>query len=93
MSRPPGRSRSMAAGTTSGTPAASTTTSAPRPPLSPRTCARRSSSVVSRTSSVTSAPSSRANASRSGDRSMAMIVPAPSIRALITWHSPSGPTP
>ncbi len=92
-SNPLTRSISSASGTACGTPAHSTTMSAPRPFVKSRTNCNRSAFDIFPALIVWSAPSRFAKFSRYSDKSTAIIVPAPNIRAFIKKHIPSGPTP
>jgi hypothetical protein len=90
---PPRLSISMPSTNDFGVFAMCSTTSAPRPPVSSRTRATRSSAVVVDALSTCSAPHRRAQASRCSDRSVAMICPAPIMSAFATCSRPSGPVP
>ena len=93
ITTPPVRTSASASVKVSGNPLQSITMSAPRPRVAADTAAARSGPSVAVTSRTRSAPNVPAISSRPRSRSVAMIVLAPDSRALITWQSPSGPTP
>ena len=87
---PPGRTQPSAWLKASSLPTASTTPSAPRPPVSSLMRATPSSP---RSSTMSVAPNSRASACRSAWRDIAMMRDAPSWRAPMIAPRPTAPSP